>query len=367
VRAVVYCEWEADWWQKQALADTRPGQAPYGLEHLAAASIEVAYWQPPGWLRAGFPNRVRLALELGYGAPFTRSLMLPNCSRLPDVAVSILESQGFVHALLRSAGIAPWSKVPLALVSCWLAETARTASRARLMLLRKIVAGADLIVYWSRNQADLLTERLGVPRDRLMYVPFGVETEFFRPSSPDVRPDGYILAAGRDDGRDYQTFSTATSLLKAEVRVVAPLNALDGLTWSSNVKLLGEVSHTQFRDLLAGASIVVVPSKPEVAYPTGQTVLLNAMATRRPTVVTRTPPLADYARHGENTWTVEPNDPGALAEGIDLVLGDMPLARRIASQGALDVARSFNTRAMWGSIAERLEELVGEGTRKPCL
>ena len=97
-----------------------------------------------------------------------------------------------------------------------------------------------------------------------------------------------MLTAGLDRGRDYATFMLAVSELDYPVKVVCPRPLLADLRIPDNVELLGGVDKTRYRELLQGAAVVVVPIRPAVAYPTGQSVLLNAMACQVPTVVTDT-------------------------------------------------------------------------------
>jgi glycosyltransferase involved in cell wall biosynthesis len=284
-------------------------------------------------------------------------------SRRPDVCISILEGQGYLHSVLKSCGARPWADVPLVLVSCWLAEQARLATAAQLRRLRAAVAGADLVVYWSRNQAKIYEERLRVPRERLFFVPFGIETEFYRPA-PDCPREGYVLSAGRDDGRDWSTLLAAAAEVDCPVKVVCPPRSVAGLPVAPNVDLLGEVDAVEYRQLLWRATAVALASRTECAYPTGQTLLLNAMAVGTPTITTATHPLADYTRAGENTWLVEPSDPRALADGIVRVMTDRRLAERISSGGLADVAKTFNARAMWHAVAEQMRELVRRPSRR---
>jgi len=293
MKALLYCEWDAALWRAEGIADRRSGQAPYGLENLAAGSFQITAWQPSMILRGPLAKRLRLALEFEYSRPFVHSLLLTRPTPRPDVAIATLEDQGYAHALLKSLKLSPWADIPLVLVSCWMAEHARTAADPHFRLLRRIAQAADLIVYWSTNQERISREVLGVAPDRLLFVPFGVEAEFYRPR-PATKPGGYVFTAGRDIGRDYETLFAAAAQLDRPVKVLCRPSRLEGLNPSANVELVGEVGHRLFRDLLWGADVIALASKPEYAYPTGQTVLLNAMSVGRPTVVTAAAPLADY-------------------------------------------------------------------------
>jgi glycosyltransferase involved in cell wall biosynthesis len=353
MRVRVYCSTDFASWRRDADRGLRPGLAPYGLEHLAATGIGIVPRQPPPWLTGRVPARA-VAIAEGRSLGFVQPLQLVHGRE--DVAMAVLEREGWTHALLKAAAVAPWSHVPLVLVSCWLADEARRASAGRLRRLRVLARAADLIVFWSRNQEAVFRDLLGVEHDRLCFVPFGVEAEFFTPTGDDREP--FVLTVGRDRGRDYRTFIAAANRLQMPVKVVCPRHAVRGLPIADNVELLGQVSHVELRRLLRRAALVAIAVEPDVAYPSGQTVLLNAMAVGTPTVITDTIPIRDYGRHGENTWLVPPRDPGALHAAMSALMDDVALRARLGIEGLHDVERRFNARTMWAAVGLRLRRLV---------
>ncbi len=369
-------------WEQQALDGLQPSLAPYGLESLAQLGFSLTQRTTPAWLRSRPARRLR-ELEARARLPLTRTLACSGLTRRSDLALALLEPQPYAHSLLARLGARPWSTTPLAALTCWLADDVRVATRWQRAWLRQCVQGIDLLVYWSTNQREILADRLGIPDQRLLFVPFGTEPEYFVPRRvpPDERESGaagergdpqgadaptgeagerdsFVLAAGLDRGRDYRTFMAAVAGLDHAVKVVCPRPLLADLTIPPNVELLGLIDKARYRDLLQRAAVVVVPVKPDVAYPTGQSVLLNAMSCEAPTVVTDTAALADYTRHGENTWTVAGADPQALADGIAHVLGSPAEAAEIAAGGRRDVLTTFNSAAMWRTIAPRLRALA---------
>ncbi len=344
-------------WERDGRRGVRPGLGPYGVEHLARAGMTLTHWSEPGWTQLPGVREYR-RLEQRTRLQLVRAACSCRSVRRADLALAILEQEGYTHALLKRQRIRPWSATPLALLSCWLVDSARTAGRAKLEALRFIAGAADLLIFWSSNQRQIFEERLEVPDERMYFVPFGIETEFWRPRPG---PGDYILAVGNDPGRDFRTFAAAVAAIDCPVKIACRPERLAGVDVPSNMEVLGEVDHVRYRELLYGAAVVVVPTQPAAAYPTGQTVLLNAMSCQRPTVVTATDAMADYIRHGENTWSVAGEDPEALRAGIEQVLGDESLAAKVADGGRRDVTSVFNAETMWSSIARRLRELVEGG------
>jgi len=82
------------------------------------------------------------------------------------------------------------------------------------------------------------------------------------------------------------------------------------------------------------------------------------MAARRPIVATRIPALAGLLRHAENAWLVTPDSAQALADGIERVLADPGLARRLAERAWRDVQHYT-----WERRATELLEAAGATSR----
>lgn len=96
-----------------------------------------------------------------------------------------------------------------------------------------------------------------------------------------------------------------------------------------------------------------------VEYPSGQSVLLEAMAMARPVVVTATPPLSDYVHDGVDCLTVPVGDPVALREAVERLTGDSDLRLSLGRNGRRATEERFNSRSMWNAVADDLFELTG--------
>jgi glycosyltransferase involved in cell wall biosynthesis len=95
------------------------------------------------------------------------------------------------------------------------------------------------------------------------------------------------------------------------------------------------------------------------AYFTSPLKLFEYMAAGVPIVATDLPSMREVLRHRENAWLVEPDNPKALAQGIERALSDAELAARIGRQAREDV-RQYT----WEQRAEKITAFVralGEG------
>jgi glycosyltransferase involved in cell wall biosynthesis len=334
----------------------------YRIETLAQAGVDLDYsdaahrapWTAPPVHRA-----VRRLERLG--APFLQTLLATRRIARSNAVVAVFESQGNFLAALRSLRVWPYTRPRFAVVSCWLAMDAPKLSPARRRAYRWAYRGVDKVVYFSRNQTSIYRDVLGIPDDRLAFVPFGVDHEYFSPPPTDD-DDGYVLAVGRDRGRDWETLFDAVRGTDLVVKVASRPEDIAGLDVPDNVELLGFVDRPTYRSLTARARVVAVPTQ-VLAYPTGQSVTLEAMAMGKCCVVTDTPAMSDYLTDGVDAVLVPPGDSGRLRDALEHAVSDPDLRKRTGFAAREAVERQFNAPAMWRTIADVLVPQRAQGAQ----
>jgi glycosyltransferase involved in cell wall biosynthesis len=325
---------------------------PLAVDALADAGVELEWSdavdrRPWTWRGVRAVTRV---IERAT-APCVQTLLATRRIAKADGVIAIFESQGLFLAFLRSLRIWPFTRPRYAIVATWLAMDAERFSPARLRFYRWAYRGVDKLIFFSENQASVYRDVLGIPGHKLAPVPFGIDVEHFAPQ--DVAEQDFVLAVGRDKGRDWETLFEAVRGTDLQVKVACRPEDLDGFDLPPNVEPLGFLPLDDYRDLTATAKVVVVPTKVR-AYPTGQTVLLEAMALGRCCVVTDTPAMHEYVEDDSTAVMVPPADPAALRSAIEQVRADEPRRRRIGSNARRSVQKHFSSVAMWTCIAELL-------------
>ncbi len=329
-------------------AAAHPGRLPYRVELLERWGYRSS------WTDDHLTRRWR--------GPWAQTWQTRSARRRADVTLAMFESEGHPAALLRSFVPARLRRGHLVIVSCWLGELLRRASPTKLALYRRIYRGVDLVTVFSENQVAILAELLGLPAHRVAVVSFGVDIDEL--DRLDVSEDGSVLAVGRDLGRDWPTLLAAVDGTGWTVRVATRAHQIDGQRIPPEVTLLGTVSREEYLNLLAAASVVVIATH-ELAYPTGQSVLLEAMALGKACVVTQTPAMLDYATPGVNCLTARPGEHDDLRVQIQRLLDDSTLRRTIGATAKERVHRSFTAASMWGQIAATLDGLLDRDGVEP--
>ena len=231
---------------------------------------------------------------------------------------------------------------------------------------------ADAVIVPSSFTAGEVERRLGVARERIAICPHGAPDWAPRRERP---ANGYVLFFGTLEPR-----KNVAGLLDTYERIItrqrdhAPAQAghhgsipelvLAGRAtdaarpWleriarpplAGHVRYIGYVERSQRRELYVGARVLVQPSFEEGF---GITVL-EAMSLGVPVVAAARGSLPEVA--GDAAVFVDPDEPGDIARGIDLVLHDEGVAAECAAKG-LARARAFS----WRTTARRVYETYGQ-------
>jgi len=204
------------------------------------------------------------------------------------------------------------------------------------------------VIWHATASRELCTRACPRLAARGTFVPLGINDHEFL-STP-THDGGYALCTGYAQ-RGWPTLLDAwRSLPGVPLKLLgAPLRQA-GLP--PGVTVLPRMSFPDYRDLVAGARVVVLPV-PDGWASWGQMTLLQAMALGKPVVVTQTKPVRDYL---SDEWCVPvpPEDPAALAQGVQSLWNDPCSRDRLGKAARQAVTERFSERQM----ARRFEDLL---------
>ena len=331
------------------LAQVARGEAPdsalLGANHLAALGFEARVHDPG--LTRGRRAPSRLSRHLG-------ELTLPWELWADDVVVTPLANLFPLAACARPG-------LRVVLVNYGLCTIYRRASPPRRRLIAFMARSVDAVVALADWQRDLLREQTGMAPECGHTIRLGVDAQYF---TPQPAPDGHdplVVSVGKDMARDYATLAAAAKDLEANVEIAAYPRNLAGIDLPANARAQIR-SIAEVRRLYARASCVVLPQRRQ-EFPFGSeggglTALLEAMAMARPVVATDRPAIREYARDGETALLVAPEDPTALREATERLLGDKALAERLGRAGRARVEAEYTTHAFAEGLAHLLRDVV---------
>lgn len=218
----------------------------------------------------------------------------------------------------------------------------------------------DAVITTGEAIRDHLIREVGLPSEKVVSIPTGIDTARFDPHKADARkvrkafgipadaPLAGMVAVLRD-WKGHRFFLEAMAEVRRRIPTARGLIAGDGpqranierrcreLDLDGVVTLIGH--REDVPDVLAALDVVVSASTGAEGVP--QT-LLQALAMERPVVATAVGAVAEVIRDGETGCLVPPNDSSRLAKAIGLALHDPRSLRAQALAGARLV------RAHWG-------------------
>jgi glycosyltransferase involved in cell wall biosynthesis len=246
---------------------------------------------------------------------------------------------------------------PAALGVVWLTER-DTRNRAHTTLAKAALRKAALVWGYSASQLDLLEHEWGVAPSRLRLLHWGIDSEFWRANGQEPGP-GVVVSAGNDRHRDHRLLLSAVlGLREGNGGLRFEIATKDRLALPASVGTRHTaLSHPEMRDLYGRASVVAVATVPN-HHLAGITVVLEAMACERPIVVSDTPGMSEYVKHGETGLLVPPGDRDKFAEAIDALVREPERAREMGRAARRSIEARFSTTMLTNQLADALRDAL---------
>ncbi|MCK9900281.1 group 1 glycosyl transferase [Parafrankia colletiae] len=334
-------------WERRHTRGEVPDAWPYGLNRLADHGFRVT---------AAAPNVRHSAL----GARAARAVggfewleVAARPVRRDAAAVMCWDERAGVPAALLARRR---RQQAVATGVIWLTD-AVGRPRGALAMAPSALRSAQLVWALSSAQIPVLRDVFGVPERQLGHLPFGVDADFFRPAIVEPVP-GLVVSIGNDRHRDHETLLRAAAAAAAKV----PDLCLE-LVSGRDVEVPAEfgvrrprLAHPELVDLYGRSSVVVVALKPNL-HVSGISVVLEAMSSGRPVIVSGTPGMDDYVNHGRTGLLVPPGDVDALATEMAGLLLDPDRSAALGRAGRAAVEALFNTDAQARRLADLLRAM----------
>lgn len=194
--------------------------------------------------------------------------------------------------------------------------------------------------------------------------PFGVDMDFWK-DSPNETTNDYILAIGNDALRDFDTLIQVAEKTSLSVRIVTKRSIQNSSP--NNVRIFkGAWNSREFDDnailqLYQNSLAVAIPLK-ESFQPSGQSVALQAMACRKPVILTRTRGLWDPVglKHQRNIIFVSPGKVEDWVEKITGIINYPEITHSIGRQAREYVAKYGDIRQFASRLERRCQIEIGK-------
>src|SRR5215212_5480127 len=250
----------------------------FGLDAVAARGARARHnlerETMPGWATLG--DRVARSLVSavgGYGGDFASILASLRAANASDVIVSTVDRVGIPLTLLGTLGIV---RPPIVYVAVGLPERlAQLRGPFARRLYRRALRRTRVIVSYAESEVAWLRDWLGPGGPPVVFIPFGVDVDAFRPGQNDGG-GADVVSVGADPHRDFELLAgVAARRPELSFHVVATEEWRRTLgTLPANVSFESGLPLEQVRERLAAARIVALPVKRN-SYSGATTVLLQ--------------------------------------------------------------------------------------------
>jgi len=207
----------------------------------------------------------------------------------------------------------------------------------------------EAVIVMGQSQLPYFTQRMGA--DRVAWIPYGVDVDYFCPAARQPRQRRLCLIVG-DWMRDFETLHKVIDQFNragkfaADFVVVTPERNYPYLTGCANTMLRQGVPEPELRALYQQADLLLLPLKGATA----NTALVESMACGTPAVVSDVGDVRDYLCP-EGARFIPPNDVDGFVSAVEQLLSDEPMRERMGT-AARERAMSF----AWPLIAAKTME-----------
>jgi glycosyltransferase involved in cell wall biosynthesis len=243
--------------------------------------------------------------------------------------------------------------------------------RASLYVQQRLVAtGVDRYIAVSHHVARKLCQTYGLPANKVTVIHNGIFlSPFVRPADTELRAKlgatngrPIVLTLARLDQQKGHRYLLQAVPLVPDALFVFAGDGPERASLEAQARQLGlnddRILFLGYRrdtpDLLACCDLFVLPSLFE-GLPLS---ILEAMAASKPVIASAIGGNDEAVIHEETGLLVSPENPAALAQAIQRLLSDRPLAARLAATGKAQVQKKFSAEAMVQRVTEIYEQIL---------
>jgi glycosyltransferase involved in cell wall biosynthesis len=239
-----------------------------------------------------------------------------------------------------------------------------TKTRFGIGLLNWLLIETDRIVCLSYFQKQFLDNHIPNLKNKTIVVQLGVDVDYYSKISSSSIEENIILSVGRDNGRDYKTVVNAAKLLPNEkfVIVCSRRNIKDITEIPTNVSVYYDLSSNEVRNLYTQTKILLLITHDDNFQDgsdcSGQTVLLDSMASGLPIIASQKQYIKEYIKDKEEALLVNFYDEVDLVNKIVDLNNNVILRSKLRSNAKARANKDFTTKKMADNLLKVFEDTL---------
>jgi glycosyltransferase involved in cell wall biosynthesis len=345
-------QWQARWKRGDIIGLNERLPYGFGLARHDGCVVEYSEDRCEGPLGAA----CRLGVRLVLGFDLVHAWRNRSGLRAAEIIWTGTESQ-YLAILLLLRWYRGKQRPKVIAQSIWLFDSWPRLSLFKRWLYRKLIADAAVLTVHS--EAALKLANALFPRQRAIFMPFGIGTEEMMASRPcHAHRPIRVLSAGADRHRDWATLIAAIrDWPDAELRIVAP-RLPARIKLGANVAVIHPKTNAEYLELYRWADVVALALKPNL-HGSGITVVEEATIFGVPVVVTDLGGMRGYFSERELRYAPA-SDPDAMREAIKAVARDETSAKMVERAQRRMIEDGLTSRGFARRHAQLSRDLLDE-------
>lgn len=341
---------------EKVMQGENPAEGFWGMLRLHHYDIEADYIE----LEQTYPKAVAAFLRQHINIYFIHLPLFWKIFSYDIVFTSSAFGTQLLHTLFSSVGVRRplWVMHDFSITG--LMRQHRTLKQKVIYFLVRRTSG---IVTISKKEAEQLRILFPHMSNRIAYIPFGVDLNFFKPIS--TLRERVVFGAGFDPDRDWRTLIKACENLDVPIHIETRLQRLHALEPLPPYVRQTESSVRELATFYARSSVFVLPldTSSGLNDAMGCSTLLEAMASGCAIIATRTPTTESYITDGENGVLVPEGDVEAMRNVITRLLSDETLRHRLGTNARVYAEANLDAEKCAENLADFFHQLRLELSR----
>ena len=215
-----------------------------------------------------------------------------------------------------------------------------------------MIRNVDRLVFIGEPEYNFAIKKYPEFKNKIQFIPFGIDTEFWKKQKNNYEKNGYVLFIGNDSKRDFDFLKILINKFENIEFVVVTENINFQNIGNSNVTVIKGswnkdlIDDTYLRNLYTNAKMTIVPLE-ETLQPSGQSVALQSMSTETPVIITKTQGFwkDDDFEHLKNIYFVNNNTLKEWGDAINFVFENEELVNKITKNAKKLVSSNYSSKS----------------------
>ena len=301
------------------------------------------------------------------GGDWFKVLKLRKRFKKVNVIFSITDRVGIPLLFLRYFNLVP--QKPVLYISIGLSDKLIKKNYLIKKIYKKLFKQKNVkVICFGWEEAIELRKILGINNKKIIFLPFGVDTNYFKPTSLiewSKLNEEYILFIGADTKRDYELLFQAAPMIKSKILFITTKNRFRYLkkkkiiNSSKNINILTDIPFPKIKNFIARAKFIILPVK-ENFYSGATTTLLQSMAMGKTVIVSKTKAIKQgyYLFDRVNCLFVQPEDQIEFVFKVNNLLKDKGKIKKLEINARKTVEKNLSWDIFLNNIFSLMKKML---------